>query len=134
MHFDDGCDPTASAPVALERGTSRLADFDEIVKNSVGHVLVEDALVAELLQVELETLQLHALGVRHVSEDQRSEIRLAGFGAHRSEFGAFNFDFVVATRETIVEDFELILKRRGHEREFSTCVELSSFCERHQQF
>ena len=51
------------------------------------HVLVEGAVVAERLQVELQRLRLDQPFVRHVVDDQDAEIRLAGHRADRGELG-----------------------------------------------
>jgi hypothetical protein len=114
-HGDDRRDSAASTPVAFERHASRIHNGHKVVQDTIGNVLVEDSLVAKFLKVQLQALQFDTFQVRDVSKDERAEIWLASFGAHRCKLGAFDFDMVVAVGERVIEAFELILKRRaGH--------------------
>src|SRR5688572_12322473 len=66
-HVLDGyflSDAAARAERRLDLHPLRPQHGDQIVENCIGHVLVEDALVAKALQVELEALQLDAPGPR----------------------------------------------------------------------
>ena len=104
-------DPAACSPATFEGRTARFDDFEEVIENSVRHVFVENSLVAELLQVELEAFELHAFSIRNVPENQRTEVRLAGFGADRSELGAKDFDGILSVRVRVIEALELVGKR-----------------------
>ena len=99
--------------MAFQGYASWVHDSDEIVQDAIGDVFVKDAFIAKLLQIKLQAFQLDTLLIRHVSEDQRSEIGLTGLGAHRGKLGTFNLDMVVTIGKGIVETFELILKRRA---------------------
>ena len=104
-------DPAACSPATFEGRTARFDDFEEVIENSVRHVFVENPLVSELLQVELEAFELHAFSIRNVPENQRTEVRLAGFGADRSELGAKDFDGILSVRVRVIEALELVGKR-----------------------
>src|SRR4029079_3051894 len=99
-------DPAPRREAGDEPEAARSEGGDEIVENAVGHVLVEDAFVAKALQVELQALELDALSVWGVGDRQRAEIGLARHGADRREFGADDFDGVIAAGKLIVESFQ----------------------------
>jgi len=94
----------------------RLGDGDEIVQNHVRHVLVEGAVIAELLEVQLQRFQLEALRIGHISNRQCAEVGLSGLRADGSEFGANSVDQVVPLRVRIVEDFENVSGNFAHGR------------------
>jgi 7-carboxy-7-deazaguanine synthase len=105
--------------VALQRCPPRLANCDKIVQDPVGHILVEDSLIAKLLQVELKTLELDTLLMWHVSKNQSTKIGLPRFWTDRCEFGTLNLNFIFSIRKTILEYFQLLLKGCAHRSEFS---------------
>ena len=74
---DHAGDAAADGERPLDGHAPRPGDADELVQDDVDDVLVEDALVAETLQVELEALELHAPTVRDVGDADRREIGLS---------------------------------------------------------
>ena len=60
-------DAAAGAEGGDDLHVARLRDRGQVVEDRVGDVLVEDAFVAEALQVELEALELDAELVRECS-------------------------------------------------------------------
>ncbi len=53
---------------------TRLDNGHEIVEDAIRYVLVEDALIAESLEIQFEALQLHAQAIRHVPKGQNAKI------------------------------------------------------------
>lgn len=82
------------------------AGLHEIVEDLVGGRFIENALVSIRQQVILQRLQFDAAFVRRVLNDDLAEVGQARFGAHRSELGAANVNFVVALRAGIRESLE----------------------------
>ena len=105
--------------MALQRQLSRLTNRHEVVQNTISDIFVEDPLVAKLLQIQFQTLELDAQFAWYVAKDQRPKVGLSRFRANRRKLRASNFDFVSAIGKTILENFELVLKRSGHRRKFS---------------
>lgn len=103
---DVRADAAAGGEGGDELEATGLENGDEVVEDAVGDVLVEDALVAEALEVHLQALQLNALLFGRVRECERAEIGLAGFGADRGEFGTDDFDDVIAAGKLVVEGFQ----------------------------
>lgn len=110
--------------MALQRQLSRLTDRYEVVQNTIGDVFIENSLVAKLLQIQFQTLELDAQFAWYVAKDQRPKVGLTCFRANRRKLRASNFDFVSAIGKTILENFELVLKRSGHRRKFSLGLDL----------
>lgn len=104
-------DPATCSPATFEGRAARFDDFEEVIENSVRHVFVKNPLVAKLLQVELETFKLDTFFIWNVPENERSEVRLAGFRADRSELGAKDFDGILSVCVRVIEAFELVSKR-----------------------
>ncbi len=105
--------------MAFQRGAPRLANCHKVIKNSVRHVLIEDTFIAEPLKVQFQALEFNTTARRHIPENQRPEIWLTSFGADRRKLGAFYFDLIFAIRETVLKNFQLLLKGRTHRSEFS---------------
>ena len=74
--------------------------------------LVENPLVAELLEIELEALQLHALPAGNVGESQGAEVRLARLRAHRGELRADDLDGIIPAGVLIVEGLQDVAETR----------------------
>lgn len=110
VDFDDGGDTTASLPMGFDGQLAGGGDSDEIVENAIGDILIEDAFVAEFLEIEFEAFELNAQTIGDVAEDECAEIGLTGFGADRSELGAFDLDGVIPLREGVFEALELVLE------------------------
>src|SRR3954466_11521315 len=87
-------DAGGERPGRLE--VARRTGVHEVVKNLVRHRLVEDAPVAEGLEVQLERLQLDAQPVRGVPKRDGPEVRVAGLRADAGELRADDLDGVVA--------------------------------------
>jgi hypothetical protein len=75
---DRGCDSPAGGERGDEIHPSGFQNRHEILQNPVRHVLVEDALVAELLEIDLQTLQLDALRLRDVAKRKCPDSPLGG--------------------------------------------------------
>ena len=103
---DRGADAAAGREGGHQRHAPRLDHGHQVVENAVGHVLVKNALVAELLQIELQAFQLDALAAGTIGERQRAEIGLARLGADRRELGADDLDRIVAVGKLIVKGFQ----------------------------
>ena len=104
-------DPAACSPATFEGRAARFDDLEEVIENSVRDVFVENPLVSELLQVEFEAFELDAFSIRNVPENERTEVRLAGFGTDRSELGAEDFDGILSVWVRVIEALELVGKR-----------------------
>ena len=106
--FGDDCGKDAAADIEAGR-QPHVAWFRracQVVKDAVGHVLVETAGVAEGPDVELQAFQLDAGPGRDVIENQRREVRLSGFWAQAGKFRDFHVDMKITPRGRIGEGFE----------------------------
>ena len=90
-----GVDPAAHVEVTLHSHAARCDLRHEVVEDPIRHGLVEVPLVAEGPQIELEALQLDTLGLRHVADADRREVRLPGLRAQTGELRALEVDLVV---------------------------------------
>ena len=85
--------------VLKHRPTAEPSERDfEIIEDAICDILVEMSLVPETPDVELEAFQLHTQPVRHVIEDQRREIGLAGFRAQARKLRYFHVNPEIARR------------------------------------
>src|SRR5690606_18346258 len=87
---DDGADAAAAAPVGDDLEPDGVHEPDEVVADLVGEGLVEDAALAEGLEVELEALELDAdatvarrAGLE--AEGDGAEVGVAGLRAQGGE-------------------------------------------------
>src|SRR5574340_284460 len=80
-----GGDPPTRGKCRNERHAPRPDHGHQVVQDAVGRVLVEHPLVAVLLQIELQALQFHALGIGHIGESELPEVGLARLGTERRE-------------------------------------------------
>ena len=96
-----------------------MAGGDKFVQDAIRDVFVEDAFIAELLQIQFKALQLDAFFIRDIAKNECSEVGLSRFGTHRCEFGAGDFDLIFAIGKAVVENFEQLLKRSTHWRKIS---------------
>lgn len=96
----------ARRPATFDARAPRLYDREEVVHDSVGDRFVENAFVAERLQIHFQTLQLDANFVGHVAENDRAVVGLVRFGTHRREFGTMMFDGKVSRRAGVIENLE----------------------------
>ena len=104
---DFACDAAAGRERADDGAPPRLNPCHEIVQQPIDDLLVENALVAKSLQVQLERFQLHAEFIGDVAVGDSAEIRLPGDRAETGKFGTIDFDGVVAGRR-IRKRLELI--------------------------
>src|SRR5690606_5907686 len=107
-------EPAARRPLALDRHPAWFDDGDEVIHDPVSHRFVENAFVAETLQVHLEALQFHAVLIGNVVEDDGAVVGLTGFGAHRGKLGATMLDGKIALWAGVVEHLQQIAKRFTH--------------------
>lgn len=113
---DGGAHSAARVPVGGDLHPAGTERVDELVEDPVRDGFVEDALLAERLEVELQALELDAQLLRGVLDGDRAEIRLAGHGAAAGEFRRDVRDDVVAAGVRIGEHFEAVgaaLQRAG---------------------
>jgi len=103
---DRRSDPSPCSPTAFQSRRSRRGDFQKVIKNTIRDVFVENPFVAELLQVQLQTLELHALLIRHVLKYQRPKIRLPSLWTDRCELGTDYLNRVIAIWIGVVETFK----------------------------
>ncbi len=55
---------------------------NQVVKNTIGDMLVKDSLISERLQINFQALQFDAHPIGNVSQRKRSEIGLACLGTN----------------------------------------------------
>jgi hypothetical protein len=87
-------------------------------------VLVERAVIAKAVEIELERLRLHEPAARHVVDHQRGEIGLAGHWAHQGEFREGKTRDIVGIRMRIGHAVEHRLFRRCRDRRGTTELKL----------
>ena len=103
---DDRLDAAAHRKVADDGHAPRLAGGNQVVEDLVGHVLVEDAPVAELDEVILQRLELDAARAGRIRDADLAEIGQPRLGAYRGEFGARDRDLVIPLRARVGEGLE----------------------------
>jgi len=104
-------DAAAWREVGYQRHAAGLKNSHQIIQNAVGHVLIEDAFASKRLQVQFQTLELHAKLVRNVAKRERAEIGLARLRAQRRKLRTDDFDAIVATQKLICKRFKLFSRR-----------------------
>ena len=92
--FDYGGDAAAGTEVADDLGPDGVAGFDDVVKDLVDDVFLEDAEVAVGEEVLFEGLELEAALAGHVANGEAAEVREAGLGADGGELGVVDEDFI----------------------------------------
>src|SRR5262249_31662829 len=114
--FDDDirANSAAGGESSQQLHLPRFACGNEIIQDLVRDPLVKRAVISILLQIELQRLQLDAVGIRNVGDGQRSEIGLAGQRTERGEFRADRLDRIVALRKRVRKCLQLVTKRRIH--------------------
>src|SRR5437667_1839509 len=103
-----GSDTAARGEGSDDLAAARPARRHEIIQEPVYCRLVEDPFIAIRLQVQLERFELDAAIAGSVAEGDRAEIGLARLGTDAGEFGAHDFDGIVAPRIGVCESFQLI--------------------------
>lgn len=83
---------TSHPKVALYLHPSWAGGRDQIIKDAVGHRLVEGSFVPETPKVELEALELDAGFRRAIADLDGCEVRLASFGAQAGELRTIELD------------------------------------------
>ncbi len=101
-------DPPADGPATFDADPLRAAGGYQVVENAIGHVLVESAFVAKLLEIKLEALEFDAKRAWYVADAHRGEVGLPGLGTQTGELVNLVVDEVVAVGMRIVEGFEHI--------------------------
>lgn len=86
-------------PAARSEGTGDFrpdgtAGFDNVLKDSVDGIFVENAEITVGVDVQFERFQLKTFSIRHVVQCNGSEIRQVGFGANRRVLGDLNRNFI----------------------------------------
>lgn len=85
----------------------RVEERDEIVGDDVRYVFVKHALVAKLVDVELQALEFHAPLVGLVLDVDRGEIGESRFGTQASKLGSRELNRIFAFLGSIREALEL---------------------------
>lgn len=86
-------------PAARSEGTGDFrpdgtAGFDNVLKDSVDRIFVEDAEITVGVDVQFERFQLKTFFIGHVVQCNGSEVRQVGFGANRCVLGDLNRNFI----------------------------------------
>ena len=85
---------------------ARIHEVDEVVEDGVDAVFVEVAMVAEREEVEFQAFAFYHATVGDVHDAYFGEVGLTRDGAEGCEFGAVEFDPVVAFGMLVFEGFE----------------------------
>ena len=99
-------DSTARGELRGDRCLARRAGFHEIVENAVCDGFIECALVTIGCEIKFERFAFNAQTVGNVIDVDPSKIRLAGYGANRSEIVSFEMNTVIALRRGIWKGLE----------------------------
>ena len=99
-------DAAARREVSDDDHPARREQRDQIVEDLVGDRLIEDAAIAEVVEVVLERLQLDTSRIGHVGDADFAEIGHSGLRADRGELRAADGDLVVAFRSRVGEGLE----------------------------
>lgn len=106
MATDCGRDTAANFKLTAHAEAARTQHSHQVREDVVGDFLVEGSDVAEAPQVELQALQLDALLIWHVVDQDRGKVGLAGLRADTRKLRALELNLVVATRLGIREGIE----------------------------
>ncbi len=98
MATDRGRNATANLKLPAHTETPRTQQMHQIGKDVVRHLLVEGPDIAKAPQVELEALQLDAVLIWHIVDQDRGKVWLARLWTDTGELRALKLDLVVATR------------------------------------
>jgi len=106
--FGNNCCEDAAAHVESGRQAHKpgFRGRDKVVKDAVGHSLVECALVAVGPDVQFEALEFDTAAVSNVIEVQGSEIRLTGLRTQAGKLRNLHSDQKIPFRIRIGEGFE----------------------------
>src|SRR6202000_2283374 len=83
--FDDGGDAAAGTEVADNFGPDGVASFDDVVKDLIDDVLLEDAEVTVGEEIFLEGFEFETGFAGHVADGDAAEVGEAGLGADGGE-------------------------------------------------
>ncbi len=103
LRFNFARQPAARSEGAGDFRPDGPAGCDDIVKDSVDGIFIEDAEIAVGMDIHFERFQLKAFFVGHIVQRNGSEVRQVGFGANRGVFGDLNRNFVslILVRESL---------------------------------
>ena len=82
LRFDLAGEPAAGGEGAGDFCPDRMAGGDDILKDPIHGILIEDAEITVGMDVHFECLEFKAFFVRHVVQRDRAEIRQIRFGAN----------------------------------------------------
>src|SRR5207249_12313384 len=91
----DRLDVSADVEIADHLHEAWVVQANQVIQDTVDGSLVEHLLVAELVDVQLERLELHQLAVRDVSNADGGEVGKVGLRTKAGEFGNREVDLVV---------------------------------------
>ena len=103
-------DVAANVEVADHLDIAGVEQRDQIVQDAVHRGLVEHFLVAELVDVELERLELHQLAVRNVFDPDGGEVGEARLGRKAGELGDGEVDLVISVGIAVGDRFQCRLR------------------------
>jgi hypothetical protein len=107
-------DAAADVEVADDLDPAGPGGGDEVVEDTVRHVLVEGALLPIRPHVELQRLQLHEVLVGDVADPHRREIGLAGQRAQAGELRHRHRDLVVTIGVRVRHHLERLRRLARH--------------------
>ena len=102
-----GVDIATGVEIGLQLHPDRVRCLDEVVQNSVGHLLMGNGAIAVAVDVELDRLEFHHSRAGLIDQPQHSEIGIARERAFASEFREFNRHLIGPTRARVVETDQL---------------------------
>lgn len=86
--------------------TNRINGGNDIIQNSIGHMLVENPFIPVGKHVKLQGFQLDDLLIRDIMDMNGTEIRLTRLGADCRELGTLDINLVFPARILIRESFQ----------------------------
>src|SRR5262249_8684681 len=103
-----GGNPAARGEAADHFALPWLACSDKVIQEPVHHVLVENPLIPEAVQIKFQRLQFHAFLVWSVGEDNGAEVGLTSLGTNAGKFRTDDFHDIVATRILVRKSLQLL--------------------------
>ena len=86
--------PAARSEAAGDLRPYGMAGFDDILKDSVDGIFIEDAEITVGMDVHFKRFQFKTFFVRHVVQCNGPEVRQVGFGTNRCVLGDLNRNLI----------------------------------------
>jgi hypothetical protein len=94
-YLDSTLNPPAGCEFAADTHRNRFASLDQVSKNAINRILVEDAEAAVGRDVFLQGFKLKAPLIWNIAHVERAKIRQAGSRANGCVFWKDDFDFII---------------------------------------